>query len=310
MARAIGKFQRLNPLLHRRVSLPLWVSLLGLVLALSLILGSAVPTLAQTSASTTQTPATPSDKLTEEIKLLAKSEVEDNILRRTDFVIKLYSNNSAGLTSPKIRAIYDEEYSKQVETKDFWRLMLIGIIGIVAILVLVAVFLINRRSLGRFVKRLTSVSVSLPFGIGQVNWQPDLTERRAAWSLYVELVTRIATQSLESDQGLLREALNSLYDLFKATRQILKDAGPDVGASRESVGGIAIAVLNQGLRPFLSTWHPRLQEWEAQRPDNISPKEHETNWSEKSQLRSELELLRENLEQYAKALAEIVGVQT
>jgi len=65
------------------------------------------------------------------------------------------------------------------------------------------------------------------------------------------------------------------------TREVLKAAGPDVGASRDSVGGIAIAyggryaiaVLNNGLRPFLAKWHPLLQAWEARRPLGVSPKE-------------------------------------
>ncbi|MFN6236143.1 hypothetical protein, partial [Microcystis sp.] len=112
---------------------------------------------------------------------------------------------------------------------------------------------------------LKKVSVSLPFGIGSAEWEADPTERRAAWSLYVELVTRIAVEPLEGEEGLLREALNSLYSLFGTTGEILKEAGPDVGASRNSVGGIAIAVLNRGLRRFLAKWHPRLQVWEAKR---------------------------------------------
>lgn len=157
--------------------------------------------------------------------------------------------------------------------------------------------------------RLKKVSFSLPFSIGSVEWEVDPTERRAAWSLYVELVTRIAVQPLEVDEGLLREALTSLYNLFPVTRQVLKEAGPDVGASRDSVGGIAIAVLNNGLRPFLSKWHPLLQTWEAQRPANKSPKEHECHWSEEPRLRGELEWLRRDLEQYANALAVIAGVE-
>lgn len=156
---------------------------------------------------------------------------------------------------------------------------------------------------------LKKVSVSLPFGIGSAEWQSDPTERRAAWSLYVELVTRIAVQPLEVDQGLMREALNSLYSLFGTTREILKEAGPDVGAARESVGGIAIIVLNNGLRPFLSKWHPLLQAWEAKRPPELSPKEHELNWPEEPQMRQELAQFRSGLEQYAKALAEIAGVE-
>jgi len=155
---------------------------------------------------------------------------------------------------------------------------------------------------------LKKVSVSLPFGLGSAEWQSDDTQRRAAWSLYVELVTRIAVQSLELDEGLLREALNSLYSLFGTTRQVLKEAGPDVGASHNSVGGIAIAVLNRGLRPFLAKWHPRLQAWEVERPTDRSPKDHELQWVEELELRTALDDLRQDLEKYSLALAEIAGV--
>lgn len=158
--------------------------------------------------------------------------------------------------------------------------------------------------------KLKKVSVSLPFGIGSAEWEADPTERRAAWALYVELVTRIAVQPLDSDHGLIREALNSLYSLFGSTRQILRDAGPNVGASHDSVGGIAIAVLNKGLRPFLSKWHPALEEWESQRPSDLSRKEHEKHWNQTSQMRDELEVLRGHLGQYAEALAEIIGIET
>ena len=88
---------------------------------------------------------------------------------------------------------------------------------------------------------LQEVSISLPFGRTNAKWQADPTEQNAAWSLYVELVTRITVQSLGTEQGSLRETLNSLYMLFETTRKVLKSAGPKVGASKHSVGGIAIA---------------------------------------------------------------------
>ncbi|HHP7246026.1 MAG TPA: hypothetical protein ACFE0H_15200 [Elainellaceae cyanobacterium] len=156
---------------------------------------------------------------------------------------------------------------------------------------------------------LKQVTVSLPFGIGSASWEADPTERNAAWELYIELVTRVAVQSLSADAGTVREAMNSLYSLFGSTREILRKAGPAVGASHDSVGGIAIAVLNNGLRPFLSKWHPLLQEWEAKKTPDLSPQAHEKAWDQEPVLRSELETLRGNLEQYANALADIAGVK-
>lgn len=156
---------------------------------------------------------------------------------------------------------------------------------------------------------LKTVTVSLPFGIGSASWEADPTERHAAWELYIELVTRVAVQTLSDDVGTLREAMNSLYSLFASTREILRKAGPTVGASHDSVGGIAIAVLNKGLRPFLSKWHPLLQEWEAKKASGISPQSHEKAWEHEPELRQELETLRGDLEQYANALADIAGVR-
>ncbi|KPQ33944.1 MAG: hypothetical protein HLUCCA11_16810 [Phormidesmis priestleyi Ana] len=155
---------------------------------------------------------------------------------------------------------------------------------------------------------LKKVTVSLPFGIGSASWEVDPTERNAAWELYVELVTRVAVQSLNPQEGLVREAMNSLYSLFGSTREILRKAGPDVGASHDSVGGIAIAVLNNGLRPFLAKWHPLLQEWEGQKPTGMSPQAHEKAWDKEMIVRGELDALRKDLAQYADALGAIAGV--
>ncbi|MGB3615480.1 MAG: hypothetical protein WBA10_16930, partial [Elainellaceae cyanobacterium] len=66
---------------------------------------------------------------------------------------------------------------------------------------------------------LKCVTVSLPFGIGSASWEADSTERDAAWELYIELVTRVAVQVLNPEEGSVREAMNSLYSLFGSTRE-------------------------------------------------------------------------------------------
>jgi len=155
--------------------------------------------------------------------------------------------------------------------------------------------------------KLTSVKIKIPW-VGEAEWNADPKERNAAWSLYVELVTRISVQALPANEGSLREVLTSLHSLFDSTRQILKAAGPDIGASITSVGGIAIAVLNRGIRPFLSRWHPALSDWELRRDASLSPGEHERKWPELNHFRSELSKLRVDLESYSEGLATIAGV--
>ncbi len=154
--------------------------------------------------------------------------------------------------------------------------------------------------------RLAKVELSF-LGIS-AEWNADPTERRAAWSLYVELITRISVQPLGLEQGFDREAISSLYRLFQITREILREAGPDVGATQHSVGGIAIAVLNKRIRPFLSKWHPELSNHEANRPSGISQQDHEQAWPGHDAFREELEQLRCDLASYANALADVAGV--
>ena len=149
--------------------------------------------------------------------------------------------------------------------------------------------------------KLKSISVNLPFKLGGVSWAPDIAEVKAAWMLYVELVTRIATQDLAQDEGLDREALKSLYTLFASTRRILRDAGPGVGIAKGSVGGVAIAVLNRGLRPFLSKWHRLLTIWE--REDHKGQE-----WPQEAEFRAALQEVAQELSNYAEVLAIIAGV--
>ena len=156
--------------------------------------------------------------------------------------------------------------------------------------------------------KIKSYTINIPF-VGEIEWEPDPTQRKAAWELYIELVTRISTQPLDMDHGLIREAMNSLYSLFGETRQILRAAGPDVGVGDDTVGGVAILVLNKGLRPFLSKWHPLLLAHEALRPAIINARDWERQWPEEATARGELEKLRKSMEKYATALAKMAKVK-
>lgn len=156
--------------------------------------------------------------------------------------------------------------------------------------------------------RATKLSVGLPFNLGHLEFEPDEIQQKAAWELYVELATRIAVQPLGPDEGIIREALTSLYNLFGVTREILRKSGPAVAQGENSFGAIAIDVLNKGLRPFLVKWHPLLLSHEQKRSANVSSKEHEFSWEHSNKCREELELVRQQLVIYSSVLASIAGI--
>lgn len=156
--------------------------------------------------------------------------------------------------------------------------------------------------------KATKLTVGLPFNLGSLEFENDEAQQRAAWSLYVELSTRIAVQPLEEGEGILREALTSLYNVFGITRQILREAGPDIAKGHQSFGAIAIDVLNEGLRPLLVKWHPLLKEYEEKKPTERTTVEHERLWELEKELRKEINQVREQMVIYVAALAKIAGV--
>jgi hypothetical protein len=163
--------------------------------------------------------------------------------------------------------------------------------------------------------KLTSVKVSLklPY-IGGVEgtWEPDESERKAAWEMYVELITRISVAELKPGEGLLREALSSLYTLFDTTREILREYGPSIaqpkGKDNLSFGYLAVAILNVVLRPVLAKWHPLLLDYESTKKSSGSPLEHERQWDKYEELRQVLNDVRGVLIEYANLLAQVADV--
>src|SRR5664280_1116904 len=113
-------------------------------------------------------------------------------------------------------------------------------------------------------------------------------------------------------RGAAAGALTSLYALFAITREVLRRHGPQVAMptrdSEYSLGQIAVAVLNDELRPLLARWHPALGEWEARRPPDSSRVAHEDAWEHARALRAELAGTRRRLADYAALLATACGV--
>jgi hypothetical protein len=141
-------------------------------------------------------------------------------------------------------------------------------------------------------------------------WEPNDAERKAAWELYVELITRISVVPLRD--GIAREALTSLNSLFGQARETLRRYGPEVAEPKPdgeyNLGFLTVAMLNFALRPMLSYWHPELQVWEATRPAGMSVKTHEDAWSRIAELRAALDQTRVVLTTYATVLGTACGL--
>lgn len=114
--------------------------------------------------------------------------------------------------------------------------------------------------------------------------------QKAAWQLYIELSTRIATKQLKDEEGSEKSSLKSIYKIFEITRNVLKENGGDC----IEVARLAILVLNEVIRPFMTKWHLSEKKLDS---DNVN-----------KEFRRELSELRENLLNYKKQLATIAGI--
>jgi hypothetical protein len=89
----------------------------------------------------------------------------------------------------------------------------------------------------------------------------------------------------------------------------LKEAGPDAGTAEDTTGGIAVEVLNAGLRSFLAKWHPELEIWKHKTPEADHPFEHERKWVHSTELRNKLKAVQKELVIYLRALKAIVDAR-
>lgn len=107
--------------------------------------------------------------------------------------------------------------------------------------------------------------------------------------MYVEPITRVATQRLEGDEA---AALKSIYDLFPLTSSTIKRNGRHcINFTR-----IAVVVLNQKVRPFTAKWHLRMVAGDLMDTD-------------KNQFHEELHRLQMDLRNYTRLLADLADVE-
>ena len=127
----------------------------------------------------------------------------------------------------------------------------------------------------------------------------------------MELATRSSVVEVGEDEGLLREALSSLYTVL-GTREILRRYGPAVAPrvppGQVTFGALAVTVLNSSIRPLLSRWHSLLTAHEASRQDHVDTVTHERGWVHAAELRADIEAVRQVLTALAASLNEVAGV--
>ncbi len=137
---------------------------------------------------------------------------------------------------------------------------------------------------------LTSLKINMKFA--EMEFVYTDADEKAAWEMYVEIITRVLSRSLFDESGDEKAALQSIYSLFPTTRELLKTYGRE----GQTFSKLAVIILNQIIRPFTTKWH------------NVLINEF-LNQNHKIEFRNELETLQNELRKYARALAEVANVE-
>jgi len=138
---------------------------------------------------------------------------------------------------------------------------------------------------------MTSLKISA--GFLEMEWNPSEPDKKAAWELYIELLTRVTTQKLRDGYGDENTALSSIYSLFPTTREIIKENGKDCIEFTK----LAIVILNQKIRPFTAKWH------------KVSVEDGFKNQKNCNAFREDMNELQAVLRIYTQMLADMAGVE-
>lgn len=184
---------------------------------------------------------------------------------------------------------------------EFWLGVFVGALVLAAI----RLVLVRRRY------RTTQVSLSLPFGLGNITYEATDQDRVLAWKMYVQLKTRKAALPFDKDHDVIINVCNSLHDVFSATRDILSEASPHQGEAQRSVADFVLRVLNDGIRPHLTRWHASFTVWwdkaiKSSENYGKSPQEVQRGFPEYDALVADLKKMNDELARYAEELLAVV----
>lgn len=142
--------------------------------------------------------------------------------------------------------------------------------------------------------------------IGTVTLRPNDEVVRIAYQAWVELSTRKIGLAFDENHDVITEVYSSWYEAFGRLRDLAKTIpSRQIRASEDTrnLVDLMIRVLNDGLRPHLTTWQAKFRRWysaESEKNENIhlSPQEIQRRFPEYKALVNDLSRVQSEIVQY------------
>lgn len=212
----------------------------------------------------------------------------------------------ASTTSPIVllSLTLGEDYSLSI-TVNPW---LVG-----SIIFLVFIVVIIRRSMGVWRGPNFEIDAAeIGIGSAKITFKPNLKDQEIAYKIWVELSTRKIGLPIDLNNDVISEIYDSWYNFFSITRELVKDVPVSQvkNASTRKIITLSIRVLNDGLRPHLTSWQARFRHWYEKQlisaGDDIDPQSIQVKYPKFKELEADLLAVNGRLIKYREKMRELV----
>lgn len=161
----------------------------------------------------------------------------------------------------------------------------------------------------KFKKKLKIVNMNINIAnIGSIDITVDSKISKIAHDAWIEIMTRKVGIEFEEDKDVIVEVYDSWYKLFGIIRDLLKEIELLDDKNVKKLENVLLDVLNQGLRPHLTTWQAKFRRWYnnalQEKPDK-TPQEIQKEYSEYNNLIADLKNVNQQMLQFADELKKL-----
>ena len=202
--------------------------------------------------------------------------------------------------------VLNKDMSISVSLNSSFLIVLVVIFCILIVLLVVRMYASDWRSLE---------IDEAEFGIGNQKYKlrPNRLDKQIAYKIWVELSTRKIGLDIDLEDDVIIEIYDSWYNFFSVTRELIKDMPSSKFRRKDTkrIIRLSIEVLNQGIRPNLTTWQARFRRWydrelSSSEKVELAPQELQQNYPKYAALAEDLLRVNKRLIRYREKMYQII----
>lgn len=180
------------------------------------------------------------------------------------------------------------------------------------IAVIIALYFTIRYLFDRFWGSNFAIDTTeIGFGSGKITLKPNIADQQIAYKIWVELSTRKIGLPIDLDHDVIAEVYDSWHNFFSITRELIKDIPVNKvkNQSTQKIINLSINVLNEGLRPHLTSWQARFRHWydrQLEAKDDVDPQALQAKYPKFEELKKDMLVVNERLIKYRSKMHELV----